>query len=69
MPRDQPPRAFILHGPKAGDAEREVLTNREQLGQAQSDTATALVSVYRALGGGWTAPGTVTAKSDLPQKK
>jgi outer membrane protein, multidrug efflux system len=38
------------------DAEREVLTNRDQLVQAQSDTATALVSVYRALGGGWNAP-------------
>ena len=34
------------------DAEREVLTNRDQLVQAQCDTATALVSVYRALGGG-----------------
>lgn len=41
------------------DAEREVLTNRDQLVQAQTDTATALVSVYRALGGGWAAPVTV----------
>ena len=40
------------------DAEREVLSNRDQLAQAQSDTATALVGVYRALGGGWAAPGT-----------
>ncbi|MEO5661024.1 MAG: hypothetical protein ABIQ90_14700 [Polaromonas sp.] len=38
------------------DAEREVLSNRDQLAQAQSDTATALVGVYRALGGGWNAP-------------
>ena len=38
------------------DAEREVLTNRDQLVQAQADTATSLVGVYRALGGGWTAP-------------
>jgi outer membrane protein, multidrug efflux system len=38
------------------DAEREVLSNRDQLAQAQTDTATALVSVYRALGGGWAAP-------------
>jgi outer membrane protein, multidrug efflux system len=37
------------------DAEREVLNNRDQLAQAQTDTATALVSVYRALGGGWAA--------------
>lgn len=48
------------------DAEREVLTNRDQLVQAQSDTATALVSVYRALGGGWNAPGAVTAKAATP---
>jgi outer membrane protein, multidrug efflux system len=48
------------------DAEREVLTNRDQLVQAQSDTATALVSVYRALGGGWNAPGAVTAKAGTP---
>ena len=38
------------------DAEREVLTNRDQLAQAQAGTATALVLVYRALGGGWDAP-------------
>jgi outer membrane protein, multidrug efflux system len=38
------------------DAEREVLSNRDQLAQAQTDTATALVSVYRALGRGWAAP-------------
>jgi multidrug efflux system outer membrane protein len=38
------------------DAEREVLSNRDQLAQAQTDTATALVSVYRALGAGWAAP-------------
>lgn len=38
------------------DAEREVLNNRDQLVQAQVGTATALVAVYRALGGGW-APG------------
>ncbi len=38
------------------DAERELLNNRDQLVQAQVGTATALVVVYRALGGGWT-PG------------
>jgi outer membrane protein, multidrug efflux system len=48
------------------DAEREVLTNRDQLVQSQTDTATALVSVYRALGGGWVAPVAVAAKADLP---
>jgi multidrug efflux system outer membrane protein len=35
------------------DAEREVLTQRDQLVQAQAATATSLVAVYRALGGGW----------------
>ncbi|HEX2541654.1 MAG TPA: efflux transporter outer membrane subunit [Caldimonas sp.] len=35
------------------DAEREVLASRDQLVAAQAQTATALVAVYRALGGGW----------------
>jgi len=43
------------------DAEREVLANRYQQVQAQVGTATALVAVYRALGGGWTAPAVATA--------
>jgi outer membrane protein TolC len=33
------------------DAEREVV-NQDLLGN-QADTATSLVSVYRAIGGGW----------------
>jgi NodT family efflux transporter outer membrane factor (OMF) lipoprotein len=43
------------------DAEREVLANRDQQVQAQVGTATALVAVYRALGGGWAAPALTTA--------
>lgn len=35
------------------DAEREVLVNQDLLVQSQADTATSLVSVYRAIGGGW----------------
>ena len=35
------------------DAEREVLGNEDALMQSQTATATALVNVYRALGGGW----------------
>lgn len=35
------------------DAEREALSSRDQLVQAQVGTATALVAVYRSLGGGW----------------
>ncbi len=35
------------------DAERQLLGARDQLTQADTATATALVEVYRALGGGW----------------
>jgi NodT family efflux transporter outer membrane factor (OMF) lipoprotein len=42
------------------DAEREALNNRDQLVQAQVATATSLVAVYRALGGGWAAPAAAT---------
>ena len=38
------------------DAEREVLAFEDALMQTQTATATALVGVYRALGGGWQAP-------------
>jgi NodT family efflux transporter outer membrane factor (OMF) lipoprotein len=37
------------------DAERTVLQARDALVQAQGGTVGSLVSVYRALGGGWTA--------------
>ncbi len=47
------------------DAERELLNNRDQLVQAQVGTATALVAVYRALGGGWGA-GAATAVAATP---
>ena len=43
------------------DAEREVLANRYQQVQAQVGTATSLVAVYRALGGGWATPALTTA--------
>jgi len=39
------------------EAERAMLNNRDLLVQAQTGTATALVSVYRALGGGWEGSG------------
>ena len=45
------------------DAERELLNNRDQQVQAQVGTATALVAVYRALGGGWTPPAVNTASA------
>lgn len=37
------------------DAEREMLSARDQLAQAQTAAATSLVGVYKALGGGWPA--------------
>jgi outer membrane protein, multidrug efflux system len=45
------------------DAERQLLADRDGLAQAQTDAGTSLVSVYRALGGGWTAPAETTASS------
>ncbi|HEY3915512.1 MAG TPA: TolC family protein, partial [Verrucomicrobiae bacterium] len=36
------------------DAERVLLEAQDQLAQTQTATATALVAVYKALGGGWT---------------
>ena len=41
------------------DAERELLTNEDALMQTQTATATALVGVYRTLGGGWQAVNVV----------
>jgi len=37
------------------DAEREWLSQQDQLIQAQVGSGTALVAVYRSLGGGWSA--------------
>lgn len=49
------------------DADREALSHREQWTQAQTGTATALVAVYRALGGGWAAPGTAATQGAAAQ--
>ncbi|MDD2725620.1 MAG: efflux transporter outer membrane subunit [Methylovulum sp.] len=35
------------------DAERRLLETQDRLAQTETDTATALISVYKALGGGW----------------
>lgn len=37
------------------DAERVLLNTQDELAQTQTQTATALVAVYKALGGGWEA--------------
>lgn len=38
------------------DAERSLLDAEDSLAQGRADTATSLVAVYKALGGGWQAP-------------
>jgi multidrug efflux system outer membrane protein len=38
------------------DAERSQLEVEDNLAQSRADTATSLVAVYKALGGGWNAP-------------
>jgi len=38
------------------DAERSLLEAEDNLAQGRADTATSLVTVYKALGGGWAAP-------------
>ncbi|MFM9914953.1 MAG: efflux transporter outer membrane subunit [Rhizobacter sp.] len=43
------------------DADRELLSARDALAQADTANATSLVAVYRALGGGWTGPVTAPA--------
>lgn len=43
------------------DADRELLSARDALAQADTANATALVAIYRALGGGWTLPAQATA--------
>jgi multidrug efflux system outer membrane protein len=40
------------------DAERSLLQAEDSLAQSRTETATSLVAVYKALGGGWVAPGT-----------
>ena len=35
------------------DAQRTLLSIQEQLAQSETRTATTLVAVYKALGGGW----------------
>ena len=57
------------------DAEREVLASEDLLMQTQTATAAALVSIYRALGGGWggqavpAAAQTAAAPAQQPQQR
>ncbi len=38
------------------EAERDLLSARNRLALAQTNAATSLVAVYKALAGGWQAP-------------
>jgi multidrug efflux system outer membrane protein len=44
------------------DAERVLLEAESQLAQSQPRTATALIAVYKALGGGWETPDTTAGE-------
>jgi outer membrane protein, multidrug efflux system len=44
------------------DAERTALSAELLLSQSRTDTATSLVAVYKALGGGWQVPSETGAK-------
>jgi outer membrane protein TolC len=39
------------------DADRELLAASDQLEQTRADAARSAVEAFRALGGGWRAPG------------
>ena len=43
------------------DAERQLLADRDGLAQAQTDAGTSLITVYKALGGGWYESADTTA--------
>jgi multidrug efflux system outer membrane protein len=50
------------------DAERVLLDSQDQLAQTETQTATALVAVYKALDGGWENQGG-TADSSRSSRK
>lgn len=52
------------------DAERTLLEAQDRLAASETQTATALVAVYKALGGGWeSAPGRIAAHADAAGNK
>jgi len=49
------------------DTQRTVLTVEESLATSRSEKVLALISLYKALGGGWSAPAeTAPAGKDTP---
>src|SRR6202012_2570204 len=56
-------RAGLIDFQSLLDTQRTLLSSQDSLAQARADRATALVQLYKALGGGWQAaplPGTAT---------
>lgn len=45
------------------EAQRDLYANEDQLAQSQTHVTTDLVSLYRALGGGWRTSGTLSSNS------
>ena len=45
------------------DAQRTLLSQEDNLVQSRSFEATAMISLYKALGGGWTPAGAIEASS------
>ena len=48
------------------DAQRELYANEDQLVQSETSVTTNLVSLYRALGGGWSAGGVSSISKSAP---
>ena len=56
-------RKILINGAKSGlidfqtvlDAERSVLSFQDQLAQSKGQVTSNVISLYKALGGGWTA--------------
>lgn len=60
-------RAGLIDFQTLLDSQRTLLTSQDSLAQARADRATALVQLYKALGGGWqAAPMPATALPDQP---
>lgn len=50
------------------DSERSLLSTQDSLASADADRVTALIQLYKALGGGWPAPDSATESHGNPQR-
>ena len=48
------------------EAQRELYANEDQFVQSQTGVAVDLISLYRALGGGWSRSGVVSMNGPTP---